>query len=205
MLNSLKIVEDKLENNNEQDRIRVGKQIRDLRKAKGITLVDLAEKIKRSVGYISQVERGVSTISIPVLQAISDALEVNVTWFYHTDKKQNGDEIEDIVRANARRQLNFYGTGIHEELLSPRLSGEILMIKTTLDPLAKSDDTPRQRKGKEEAGYIQSGKLELTIGEKHYSLKKGDSFSITGTDPHFINNPSKTKKTVIIWVMSGSF
>ncbi len=205
MPNTLKLVEDKLENNNEQDRIRVGKQIRDLRKAKGMTLIDLADSINRSVGYISQVERGVSTLSIPVLQSISDALEVNVTWFYHSEKKQNNDEIEHIVRAESRRHLDFYGTGIHEELLSPRLSGEILMIKTTLDPLAKSDDTPRQRKGKEEAGYIQSGKLELTLGKKHYSLKKGDSFSITGNDPHFIKNLSKTQNTVIIWVISGSF
>jgi len=205
MNNSLKLVENKLDNNNEQDRIRVGKQIRDLRKAKGMTLIDLADSIKRSVGYVSQVERGVSTLSIPVLQAISDALEVNVTWFFHSEKKQNADEIENIVRADSRRHLDYYGTGIHEELLSPRLSGEILMIKTTLDPLAKSDDTPRQRKGKEEAGYIQSGKLELTIGDKHYSLKKGDSFSITGNEPHFIKNPAKAKNTVILWVISGSF
>jgi len=183
-----------------QDNLRVGRQIRDLRKAKGITLTFLAEKIGKSVGYVSQVERGVSALPIPVLQAISDVLEVQITWFFHTDSQQYSDELNYIVRSDARRSLDFSGTGISEELLSPRLSGDFLLILTTLAPLAQSDSEPRKRKG-DEAGYVQSGVLELSIGAKHYTLHAGDSFSIHGDDPHFVRNPSSDNDTVVLWVM----
>lgn len=190
------------EADHEADNLRVGRQIRDLRKAKGYTLSFVAESIGKSVGYVSQVERGVSALPIPLLQAISDLLEVQITWFFHADKEQKADELNVIVRKNARRHLDFSGTGISEELLSPRLSGELLMIKTTLEPLAQSDEQPRERKATEDAGYLQSGSLELTIGEKTYNLQEGDSFSIVGDEQHFIRNPSKDSKAVIIWVMT---
>lgn len=187
---------------NEDNNLRVGRQIRDLRKAKGYTLSFVAEKIGKSVGYVSQVERGVSSLPIPVLQAISDLLEVQITWFFHSDREQKTEELDYIVRANSRRHLDFSGTGISEELLSPRLSGDVLMIQTTLEPQARSDDEPRKRKGGEEAGFIQSGVLELTIGEKCFNLEAGDSFSIVGDEPHYVKNPSHDTNTVIIWVMT---
>ncbi len=190
-------------NNQELDagNIRIGRQIRDLRKAKGITLSTMAEKIGRSVGYVSQVERGVSALPIPQLQAISEILDVNITWFFHSETEQPVNEIGKVVRADSRRQIDFSGTGIHEELLSPALSGELLMILSTFSPLAGTDLEPRQRKG-EEAGYVQSGCLELTIGEETFVLNTGDSFSITGNDPHRARNPSTDKNAVVVWVIT---
>jgi len=190
--------------NANQGNLRLGQQIRDLRKSKGMTISYLAHKIGKSVGYLSQVERGVSTLPIPVLQAISEELDVQITWFFHTDSPQKEDEIEHIVRHNTRRHLEFSGTGISEELLSPRLSGDIMLLQTILEPGTRSDPEPRKRKGGEEAGVILSGTLGLTIGEKHFTLEKGDSFSINADDPqHFYNNPSKKDKTVIIWVLTS--
>ena len=189
-------------NNPEQANIRLGQQIRDLRKSKGMTISYLAEQIGKSVGYLSQVERGVSTLPIPVLQAISDLLGVQITWFFHAEQPQNIDEIEHIVRHDTRRHLEFSGTGISEELLSPRLSGDILMLQTTIQPQAKSGPEARERKGGEEAGVVISGTLELTIGEKQFTLKKADSFSISGDEPHFVYNPSKTEDVVIVWVLT---
>ncbi len=184
-----------------QENVRIGSQIRDLRKSKGITMSVMAEKISKSVGYISQVERGVSSLPIPILQSISEVLGVQITWFFHNDNPVQIDELDYIVRKDARRRLNFAGTGISEELLTPRLSGNLLMILTTLAPGAKSDKSPRKRKG-EEAGYIQSGTLELTIGNKHFTLQQGDSFSIAGREPHFVHNPSPDQDAVVVWTLT---
>ncbi|MFW8632299.1 helix-turn-helix domain-containing protein [Vibrio natriegens] len=41
--------------------------MRDFRKVKGITLAEMAERIQLSMGYVSQVERGVSSLPIPKL------------------------------------------------------------------------------------------------------------------------------------------
>ena len=183
------------------DSLRIGRQIRDLRKAKGITLNEMATQIGKSVGYVSQVERGVSNLPIPVLQAISEALGVNTTWFFHQEGEQDIDELDHVVRGNSRRKLSFSGTGFSEELLSPSLSGELLMILTTIAPQAKSDPQPRIRHG-EEAGFLKSGKLRLTIGDKSFKLSAGDAFSITGKEQHAIENLSNDEDAVIVWVIT---
>ncbi len=189
------------QNSLDEGNVRIGQQIRDLRKAKGITLQVMATHIGRSVGYVSQVERGVSALPIPLLQAISDILDVNIAWFFHSETEQPIEEMGKVVRAGARRQIDFSGTGIHEELLSPSLSGELLMILSTFSPEAGTEHARRRRKG-EEGGYVQSGQLDLTIGEETFELNAGDSFSIVGDKPHSVKNPSKTEDAIVVWVIT---
>ncbi|MFT7491430.1 MAG: transcriptional regulator with XRE-family HTH domain [Pseudohongiellaceae bacterium] len=186
----------------DKNKVRIGLQIRDLRKAKGITLSAIAEKISRSVGYVSQVERGVSSLSISVLQAISEVLGVQITWFFHTENQQQIDEVNYVVRHNSRRTLGFADTGIREELLSPMLSGDLIMVLTTFPPGVATSKEPRIRKG-QEAGVLQSGELELTIGDKFFILGKGDSFSIVGDEPHVVRNSSLDEDAVVLWVMGS--
>lgn len=184
------------------DNLRIGRQIRDLRKAKGVTLATMSQQINRSLGYLSQVERGVSALPIPVLKAISDVLGVNISWFFHSDTETPLQELKYIVRSDHRRRLNYTGTGITEELLTPQLSSQIQMILTTLSPGAKNTQ-PRMRAG-EEAGIVQSGVLELTIGKQLFVLQSGDSFSLNDELAHQVYNPSKTENTVIVWTLSGA-
>jgi transcriptional regulator with XRE-family HTH domain len=129
-------------NEADSDRLRIGRQTRDLRKAKGFTLIQLAQKLGKSVGYISQVERGVSSLPIPVLQSISEAPSVQIMWFFHQQGEQNIEDLDYVVRANNRRKLDLSGTGISEERLSPSLGRDLLMILTTFPPGAKSDGQP---------------------------------------------------------------
>jgi transcriptional regulator with XRE-family HTH domain len=60
---------------NEQEEIEgLAILIRDLRKHKKVTLRDLADRIGRSVGFLSQVERGLSRPTVADLTAIGEAL-----------------------------------------------------------------------------------------------------------------------------------
>lgn len=184
------------------DDLRIGRQIRDLRKAKRITLAELANKVGKSVGYLSQVERGVSSLPIGVLQQISEVLGVRVSWFFQAEDEVSEAERDLIVRAHQRRSMTFSGLGVREELLSPRLSGQLLLIMTRLEPGASGGKEPRQRKG-EEAGYVEAGVLELRVGSQSYTLEAGDSFSLTeDQEPHLIYNPGDTE-TRVIWVMTS--
>ncbi|MCO7230876.1 MULTISPECIES: helix-turn-helix domain-containing protein [unclassified Cobetia] len=185
----------------EQEDRRIGRQLRDLRKSRQLTLSQLAERVGKSVGYLSQVERGVSSLPIGVLQTLSDALDVRVSWFFQPGGSDSPEEQETIVRADHRRTMNLGAIGAREELLSPRLSGQLILIMTCLQPGGSGGETPRERRG-EEAGYVESGQLELTLGEQVFLLNPGDSFSLTGEEPHWIRNPGETE-TRIIWVMTG--
>ena len=116
------------------DSIPVGQQVRDLRRAKGMRIAGLASEIGRSVGFVSQVERGLSPVTIPDLKKIADALGVEINWFFQGQAMAPPEERDIIVRRANRRELNYSGTGVQEALLSPHLHGAFEMVMTTLEP-----------------------------------------------------------------------
>ena len=178
--------------------IPVGRQVRDLRKARGITITELAERIGRSVGYVSQVERELSAVSITVLQQIATALDVQVTWFFQGNAMAPEEERDFIVRRGNRRKLRFGGSGIEEELLSPNLRGQIEMTLTTFEPGSRTGAEDRIRKG-EEAGFVISGTIEIQAGGETFRLEAGDSFAFQEPGPHRCRNPGSVD-AVVVWV-----
>lgn len=183
----------------------IGRQIRDLRRARGMTLAELAQTISRSVGNISELERGVSPIRLDVLDSISRALDVSISWFFSTPDPEEVPESEFVVRKSNRRQINLKQSGVQEELLSPHLAGHLEMILTTFAPDSGTGDGGRQRKG-EEGGFVLSGVLDLTVDEHEpVRLEVGDSFQLPATGRHWCHNPGPGE-TVIVWAFgSGNF
>src|SRR6202453_2416503 len=59
----------------------IGRDIRGLRKARGVTLAEVAEASGLSVGYLGLLERDRATPSIKALHAVSRALGVTISWF----------------------------------------------------------------------------------------------------------------------------
>jgi transcriptional regulator with XRE-family HTH domain len=180
--------------------IPMGEQIRDLRKARGMTIADLADKVGRSIGYMSQVERNMSSVTIPTLQKVANALGVQVSWFFQGGQDVPESERDFIVRRQNRRSLTFGDTGVFEELLSPNLSGALELIITTFKPGSWTGEEDRLRQG-EEAGFVLEGTLELWVEGQHFRLETGDSFSFRRTGPHRCHNPGTTD-TRVLWVMT---
>jgi transcriptional regulator with XRE-family HTH domain len=176
----------------------LGFQIRDLRRAKRLTLSELAQRINRSVGWLSQIERGIADISISVMHEIARELDVQISWFFRSEATPDAQELGFVVRKSNRRVLDFHGSGVHEEILSPTISGELLLVETTFAPGAKTGDRDRERHG-EEAGLVLSGTLELQVEGKTVQLQAGDSFAFTRKGPHRCHNPGKVP-TIVMWV-----
>jgi transcriptional regulator with XRE-family HTH domain len=177
----------------------MGRQIRELRKARNMTLADLASRTGLSISYVSQVERSVSSPSVIALYEISRALGVNVSYFFADGGAEEDSERAFIVRANRRRKVMFEA-GAVDELLSPNLSGNLEILMSHLPPGSVSGARPYTHEG-EEGGVIMSGQLELWIADKHFVLSKGDSFAFASTLPHRYCNPGKTE-TVVIWAIT---
>ncbi len=175
----------------------LGADIRTLRKARGLTLTDLAVRLDRSVGWISQVERDMSEPSIADLQAISQCLGVPMSMLFGQNNIPVGEE-GLVVRAGSRRPIGAKEEGLVEELLSPDLTDDFEMVHSTFQPhsrMKKPMSRPTQ-----EVGYLTSGQLHLSIGDKEFHLRAGDSFRIRG-EPYFWANPY-AEPAVAIWVIA---
>lgn len=175
----------------------VGRDIRALRKGRGITLVDMAAHMGRSVGWMSQVERDLSRPSIDELRRLAGLFGVNISFFFGQAAAAPEEEGR-IVRASARRQLGLGEDGLVEELLSPDLTDDFEMFHSTFEAGAVLHDfvfRPTQ-----EVGYLISGRLRLFIGEQKFDLVAGDSFRIRG-EPYRWENPHK-RAAMAIWVIA---
>ena len=170
--------------------------MRALRKARGLTLVAVAEHLGKSVGWLSQVERGLSEPSVSDLRDLAALMDVSVSSLFRTASAP-GEEGR-IVRRDARRPIGSRAAGLVEELLSPDLTDDFEVVHSTFEPGAELP-APVTRKT-QELGYILSGRLTMWIGETEYDLNPGDSFRIRA-EPYRWHNPHDTP-CVALWVIS---
>ncbi len=181
-----------------RDDLMIGEQIRQLRKMKGLTLQQVSDAVGISVGYLSQIERNRSKLPIGLLKSIADRLGVHMNWFFQPEILGPAEERDIVVRADRRRKMSFTGTGISEELLSPDLNGPLEMLLSTIEP---GSDSKFYHHDGVEAGLLIEGSLDLWVGERHFRLETGDSFSFKSTTPHRFTNPDRTP-TKVVWVIT---
>lgn len=177
----------------------VGAEIRDLRRAKRMTIKELSLSTSLSIGHLSEIERGIASPSIKALHDIARALGVTIGWFLHNAEGTDAAERDFIVRAGNRRTLRF-ASGTTDELLSPNLRGQIELLMSRFPPGSEGLEVPYTHQG-EEAGVLLAGSLELWIGEQCFTLREGDSFSFPSTTPHRYRNPGEVE-TVVVWAVT---
>ncbi|WP_424987271.1 helix-turn-helix domain-containing protein [Microbulbifer sp. S227A] len=175
----------------------LGADLRALRKARGITLADLAESLGRSVGWLSQVERDLSEPSVTDLRHIAARLDVPVSMLFgHAPAPV--EESGYVVRAGARRTIGSDAAGLVEELLSPDLTDDFEMVHSTFEPQSRIGETVMR--ATQEVGYVVSGKLDLVISGRAFTVNPGDSFRIRGEPFEWIN--PYDEPAVVIWVIA---
>ncbi|HSC83242.1 MAG TPA: XRE family transcriptional regulator [Pseudomonas sp.] len=172
--------------------------VRDLRKHKNVTLNELAERIGRSVGFLSQVERGLSQPTVADLTAISEALGVPTTYFYNLSKRR---EVRWVTRPGERRTL-YYAGGITDELASPSISGGFSMLESHLEPGASSGEG-HLNDSSEQGGFVLDGELTVWYGDdaEPVTLQANDSFQLP---PHakFRYANLTESPTRVLWVFN---
>ena len=177
----------------------LGFRIRTLRKSKKVTLAQLAEKCDLSIGYISQLERGLAHPSINALINISQQLGVTVQWFFAASQQAVSEEDAGYVtRAECRTRVE-YENGIVDEFMSFSQDKQLEMLISNFPP--KTFSKQQYAHEGEEAGYVMQGQFELWVGERHYVLAQGDSFSFSSTEPHRYGNPGD-EPCKIVWVIT---
>jgi len=166
--------------------IDIGKKIRELRKSKNFSIIDLSKESGLSTGLISQIERNMVVPSIKVMWKIANVLDVNIGYFFDEDDENIEEKI--VVRKDHRRSINTNDSTKSYELLMPNLNNKsIEFILITLDKETKINKELVSHKG-EECGYIIEGKMKIILENKEYILEKGDSFYFDSKIPHVYEN-----------------
>lgn len=174
-----------------------GADIRSLRKLRGMTLSDVAEKMNKSVGWVSQIERDLSEPKPEDLQQLSLIFGVALSTLLH--KSETPDrETGRIVRQGQGRKIAKRAAGLVERLLSPDLTDDFEVVHSVFEPNSKIPK-PMSRPTQEVA-YLISGKLDITIDGEHFHITQGDSFRIRG-EVYTWANPYD-EPAIAIWVIA---
>ena len=78
---------------------KIGKFIQELRKEKGLTQEELAEKLGITKNAVSKWERGISLMDLSLLKPLSEILEVSITEIL------SGDRIDDKSLKNVSENV----------------------------------------------------------------------------------------------------
>ena len=187
----------------------IGAEIREVRKARNLTLKDLSEEVDCSIAYLSRIERGEARVSVDLLEQISAALDVDPKWFF-PDRLGSGPlERAHVVRASKRRPLSgMYSRsteelGFEDELLSSSLDGGFYLLISRFPPASGATDSPLDGYAfeGEQHGIVLEGEILLLLDDERIVLKKGDSFSYPSTIPHRFRNNGRTE-AVMVWAMA---
>ncbi|MEM7074748.1 MAG: cupin domain-containing protein [Pseudomonadota bacterium] len=185
----------------------VGSEIRQLRKARQMTLKELSQTSGVSLSHLSAIERCAAQPSMDVLGNVADALSVTPDWFFARRSGAGPMEQACIVRAQNRRSLNslyqqkVQELGFTDALLSSSIGGDFYMGMSVYEPGADHyEDTLLQHVGEVHAFLIE-GVLEVRIADEVITLHEGDSYSCDASIPHRTYNRSN-KIARLIWAIS---
>jgi transcriptional regulator with XRE-family HTH domain len=175
----------------------LGSRIRRLRKVRGLSLAELAAKTAFSIGFLSQIERGLSSASVKVLATLADALGTSIASLFDDSEDEGRDQI--VVRMADRKNLPFGRTGISKQLLTPSSIDALLhLYVVVIEPEGYTGDDSYTHEG-EEAGLVLEGSIELVVDEKHFTLNEGDSFRYSSKRPHRFRSVGG-RSARVIWV-----
>jgi transcriptional regulator with XRE-family HTH domain len=179
----------------------LGERIRHRRLARKISLKNLAESSGISIGLLSQIERGLSSPSLRVLAALANALQLGLADLFGDETSPPPQDDKIVVRAEERKKLTFWRTGISKELLTPQAENSTLdVFIVVLEPGGTSGSQLYSHEGVE-AGTVLEGGIGINVEGKEYRLQAGDSFRFTSTRQHSFWNPGAVTARVL-WVNS---
>ena len=163
----------------------IGNKIKQLRIQKGLTQEELGDRCELSKGFISQVERDLTSPSIATLMDMLQVLGTDTTEFFAKEEDTQivfgENDYFEKIDTDYNNCIEWLIPNAQKNMMEP--------IKVRLEQYGKTyPDNPHEG---EEFGYVLSGSIQIHIGNKVYKASKGESFYYTPSESHFIDCNAK--------------
>lgn len=171
----------------------IGDKIKRLRIKNSLTQEELADRSELTKGFISQVERDLTSPSIATLLDILEGLGTNLKDFFNEtiDEKIVFSKEDAFETDNEELKYNL------KWIIPNAQKNEMEPILIELEQNGRTkQDSPHEG---EEFGYVIAGNIYIHLGNEKLKVKKEESFYFKANSNHYISNAGKGKATVI-WV-----
>jgi transcriptional regulator with XRE-family HTH domain len=179
--------------------ITIGERLRAARQDRRLSLAELAAASGRSIGHLSQIERGLSSPTVREVAMLAEVLGIDFLRLLTAPAASS--EPSPIRRHADQPSIPFRGSGIVKRVLAPANAGAIQFYGMRISPGGTTGEQPYAHDG-EEAGVVMSGSIVLRIGDAEHRLEAGDSFRFSSAVPHAFRNAGRTTAQVV-WINVG--
>ena len=169
----------------------LGQRLRKRRQALGLTLKEVADGAGLSVGFISQIERSITTPSLSSLASVSRVLKVHLSEFLTQPKTT----ASPATRHDQRPHFAIGGNSLVYERLSASFAGNVLRTLIIHEPPGYRSE-PISHDG-EEIFYVLDGGITVEVGSETHILETGDSIHFPSRLVHSSWNHTNRPSTIL--------
>ena len=169
----------------------IGNKIKQLRTRQGLTLEELASRSELTKGFLSQLERDLTSPSIDSLSDILEALGTNLSEFFQEDKNDQFVFRSDDFFVDERENctVNWIVPNTQKNQMEPIL----------LELPARGESFEIEPHNGKEFGYVLDGSVILECDGERSVVCRGETFYLHGRTFHYLKNERKTTAR-ILWV-----
>lgn len=178
----------------------IGAGLRRARRARGLTLREVADLAGVTESFLSQVERDVASPSIATLRRIAVALGLSIGEILD----QAGPHGQ-LVRAADRRVVTYPGLDARDEFLTDGTNARLQVIMSFIEPGGGTGAEAYAHESDEECLVVLEGRLDLWVGEETYRLEVGDAIRYSSRVPHRNQNPGPGPARILFVLTPPSF
>ncbi|MBI4335717.1 MAG: cupin domain-containing protein [Candidatus Omnitrophica bacterium] len=161
----------------------LGKRIRQLRKKRGMTLLEVSKKSGVALATLSRIETGRMTGTLESHTRIARTFDMGLPEFYSEMDSpataQSKDDYADVFVHDKKTSSVILTKDVLNKRMLPQLVG--------LQPSARTA-AEQFKKGAEKFIYVLQGKIELVVGDTRNDLEKGATLYLDASCPHYARN-----------------
>lgn len=175
-------------------RAAIGSRLRAARHAQQFTIDQLAVATGLTKGFISRIERDMTSPSVATLVALCEVLNLSIGDLFVVSEGE-------LVTADNAPHINLGGTGVNERLLTPRRESRVQLVRSTVIPGGTGGDKLYTVNSPVDAVHVLFGSLTVQFSDRTWQLSPGDTLTFDGREPHTWQGDPLIE-TELLWVLA---
>lgn len=169
---------------------RVGHRLRARRRALNLTLDEVAKGASLTKGFVSAIERELTSPSVASLLALCKVLRISVGSLFDTPKTT-------LVRRQDRAPIEFGGVDVDDYLLTPSAGSSIQVIFSRMGPRASGGEELYAVQAETEFVFVLKGRVRMNVNHEITILHEGDALTFDPKLPHTFSNDDSSESVAL--------
>jgi len=173
----------------------IGPKMQALRKAKRMSLTEIAQKTGIQLATLSRIENSKMVGTLESHIKIAKALGIDITELYRGIDKQ--PSVLEVASARSVTDVFTHNDRSSYEMLTKNvLQKKLMPVLVRIEPKGKTNKE-QDKPGTEKFIFVLEGKVEANVGEEKFTLNKNSTLYFDASLPHNFSNIGKTAAKIL--------